>query len=279
MERMKRFAVAASVVVALGVVVPSVLASPAVDSAAIHTRLWNDDPTSTIVTTNTYARNTGTGAESGVVQINETNHTHGWNRHYWRFSDDGGSSDAVFQNGDAFKVSADITLTGDLDQEAGLNLPAWWTGNCDGTFMVRTSGNTSDEISVWGGRLPFFNFSSTFGVVYTKGNTIHEEVSYIPPPVGGGPRGWIKYDLSYLGNDYSSGWLGFDQGNPAEDPPHGQWGLLTPLTIGGYTINKAGAAGTGTADTLFANVHYSAVPEPASLALLALASLALGRKR
>src|SRR5262249_10104208 len=42
------------------------------------------------------------------------------------------------------------------------------------------------------------------------------------------------YDLTYQGNSYTSGELKLDQGNPAEDPPHGLWGLLNFAEVGGY---------------------------------------------
>jgi len=40
--------------------------------------------------------------------------------------------------------------------------------------------------------------------------------------------------VRYMSTNYTSGLLNFDQGNPAEDPPHGQWGALNPWYAGGH---------------------------------------------
>jgi len=77
------------------------------------------------------------------------------------------------------------------------------------------------------------------------------------------------------GTDYSSGALAFDQGNPAEDPPHGLWGLLTPFGVGGYFQPQVGNPLWEQIE--FGDMNY--VPEPATMALLGLGSLFLVRRR
>ena len=44
----------------------------------------------------------------------------------------------------------------------------------------------------------------------------------------------IEYRLVYGGSFYSSGPLAFDEGNPAEDPPYGLWGILNDARVGGH---------------------------------------------
>ena len=44
----------------------------------------------------------------------------------------------------------------------------------------------------------------------------------------------IIYDVDYQSVHYTSGLINFDQGNPAEDPPHGLWGALNPWYAGGH---------------------------------------------
>ena len=72
--------------------------------------------------------------------------------------------------------------------------------------------------------------------------------------------------------------LAFDQGNPAEDPPYGLWGILNDARVGGYIQivgNEAGGPAMGAVE--FDNIVYT--PEPASLALFGLAALAAFRRR
>jgi hypothetical protein len=90
--------------------------------------------------------------------------------------------------------------------------------------------------------------------------------------------GIIRYTVIQGANTYNSPWLNFDQGNPAEDPPHGQWGILSPAYVGGYAqFQLRHDAVPGTAHAQFDNVYF--LPEPASLALLALGGLAVLRRR
>jgi len=124
--------------------------------------------------------------------------------------------------------------------------------------------------------LPFFSFTNTFGVHYALGETVRIGLAYDPRGLTESNPGAIAYWLTQGATTYASGWLPFDQGNPAEDPPYGLWGILNDARVGGYVqVRAAGTPGNwGRIDV--GNMDY--VPEPASLVLLGLASL-LGLRR
>jgi hypothetical protein len=256
-------------VLAAAVFSGGVLASPDIDSAIVHTRIWNDADYSTVSFGNFYP--------SSLWIRDENLDDYGWaNRHNFRLSDNGGISDAVFMNNDAFEFYADVMLTGTADSEGGLNLSPWWSQDVDGVFMLRTSDG---EISCWGGRLPFFHFTNEFGITYEKGTMVRLGMIYDPHSLTEEDPGTIEYLYQDInGREYSSGALAFDMGNPDEDPPYGLWGILNDARVGGYfmpLVNNQIPGNWGQAD--FENMVY--VPEPAGLALLSLAGLALLRRR
>ena len=91
--------------------------------------------------------------------------------------------------------------------EAGLQISPWWSQDVDGRLNVRT---TDGEIACFGGRLPFYNFTASHGINYTKGNTIHVEIRYEPNGLSQADPGTIQYTVGYLGQTYSSGVLAFE---------------------------------------------------------------------
>ncbi len=222
---MRRILITSTAVAAVLALAASAYATaPAVNGATVQTRVFNDCPGSILTTVNTYPA-------SIVTDDANTACVGGANLHGWKFSADGGATDAVFQNGDDFKFSADLLITGTGEGEAGLSINPWWSQYVDGRFNVRS---TDGEIACFGGRLPFFSFTGAFGLNYAKGNTIHLEVIYHPNGLSLASPGTIQYNLVYLSNSYTSGVLTCDQGNAAEDPPHGQWGILQPSWVGGH---------------------------------------------
>lgn len=244
------------------------LASPAINGAVMNLRLWNDFPGSSLAPLNNYP---------STIQFGETNLVNGGgggyaNRHNWRASDDGGANPAHFLNGDAFSLAANVSISGGGEAEAGLSASPWWSQNFDGVFMLRTSDG---NIECWGGRLPYFSFTGAYGLHYTKGTTISEKIEYSPNSLSSADPATIRYTYTDGSGTYSSGWLAFDMGNPAEDPPYGLWGMLNDYMIGGYTQNLGSAAGV---TTTFSNIVYTQTPEPASLSLLVLGGL-LGLRR
>lgn len=203
---------------------PVANATPTPATASLHTRIFNDDPFSTLSTSNSYPA-------SIVIEDDAFPGASGFaNRHAWRFSNDG-TNPLEFNNGDHFRFCADLLITGNGDCEAGLQLSPWWSPLVDGTFNVRT---TDGEIACFGGRMPFYSFTGNHGINYAKGNVITLEVIYDPNSNTMADPATIEYKVVYLSNSYSSGPIAFDEGNPSENPPHGVWGMLSPATAGGH---------------------------------------------
>jgi len=253
--------------VSLGMVLcGTAIASPAIDSAVIKTRIWNDNPTSIVTTSNLYT-------SSITIKDDQIGSQGGnWaNLHNFRLSADGGSTPASFANGDAFSFAADVTITGTGNAEAGLMVAPWWSLDGDGKFMVN---GQSGEIAAFGGRLPFYSFTSGYGLTYTKGDTIQMGVVYRPNSLSALDPATIEYIVTIASLTYSSGELAFDEGNPAEG--HGSWGMLTPAQVGGYFQPQVWDT-TVWEQVTFENMDY--VPEPATMALLGLGSLFLARRR
>ena len=199
-------------------------ATPIPNSAVLHTRVFDDCPITTLTTTNLYP---------ALVEIDDQNATPPFcagfaNLHTWRFSTDGVNA-IQFQNGDAFEYSAIVTLNG--AGEGGLSLAPWWSPDPDGLFNVRT---TDGEIAVFGGRLPFFSFTAAFGLVYVNNTPIQLGIVYNPNGLSAVSPATVVYNVRYNAINYTSGPIAFDQGNAAEDPPHGQWGALNPWYAGGH---------------------------------------------
>lgn len=256
---------AVTLVTALGVAVEAV-AAPTVTTTVLNTRVFNDDAGSTLATINNYP---------SQVQFDDTMTATGFaNLHNFHLASDF-ITEAVFNNGDSFDFSADLTISGTGTGEAGLQIAPWWSQNVDGRFNVRTSDG---EIAVFGGRLPFYSFTGSQGVNYSMGDTINVGVKYRANGLNAGSPGTIEYLLTLGGNDYTSGPLAFDEGNPAEDPPHGLWGILNNARVGGYMQVQSTNSGAG--NNLVANFgNLSYVPEPASLALLAMGAVTMLRRR
>ena len=196
------------------------------NSVLFDTYIFQDCPISTVTTFSSYP---------ALVSIEDANTIcpSGFaNLHNWHLSVDGGATSMKFNNGDPFKFSAFLTITGEKNGEAGLRLSPWYDADgIEGRFNVRVPDG---EIAVFGGRLPFYSFTASHGINYVRGTTIYLEFTYAPNGLSEASPGTIEYRVIYNGHLYSSGPLAFSQGNPAEDPPHGVWGLLTGGTGGGY---------------------------------------------
>ncbi len=227
-------------------------ATPLPNSAVVHTRVFDDCPISILTVTNSFPASVVIDDQNQPPQPLCAGFA---NLHTWRFSTDG-TTPIGFQNGDQFDYSCDFTLSG--AGEGGLSLSPWWSPDPDGLFNVRA---TDGEVACFGGRLPFFTFTGAFGLVYSAGTPIKLGVSYFPRGLSAISPAQVIYTVRYNSINYTSGLLNFDQGNPAEDPPHGQWGALNTWQAGGHMKMFAFPAGqahgvTGT----WANIQYSTGP-------------------
>jgi hypothetical protein len=220
--------------------------TPAANSAVVHTRIFNNCPSSTVTVTNTYP--------ALVDILDEHLDCFGFaNRHAWAFSTDGVSV-AQFENCSLYRFCADVTLSGTGDGEGGLRLSPWFSPDLvDGVYMLNTQ---SGEIACFGGRLPFFSFTGKFGLHYVKGTTVHVEIIYNPQLLNAIQPGTITYNLVIGGTPYSSGPISFDQGNTTEDPPHGLWGELFPAFPGGYLQCFLGQGVDVSFEGSFANICF-----------------------
>jgi hypothetical protein len=257
------------VVIAAVIFCTGALASPDIDSAIIHPRIWNDADYSTFTSGNFYP--------AWLWMRDEGLDDYGWaNRHNFRLSENGGISDAVFMNNDYFEFYADVTITGTANVEGGLNVSPWWSQDVDGVFMLRTDDGM---VECWGGRLPYYSFTANHGVTYAKDTQVGLGMIYNPNSLTEEDPGTIQYFYRDIdGREYASPVLEFDMGNPAEDPPYGLWGILNDARVGGWFMPKVNNQIPGNWGQIdFENMVY--IPEPASLALLGLAGLALLRRR
>ena len=222
------------------------VANPAINSAVVLERVFNDCPGSVLTTVNAYP------ASITITDVN-TNCVGFANLHLWRLSEDG-TTPAFFANNDGFSLSTTLTIAGTGEGEAGLQISPWWT-NIDGRLNVRT---TDGEIAAFGGRLPFYSFSGAPHMLsYVKGTPITLEMIYAPNDLNMGNPGTIEYKVTYNASTYSSGVLPFDQGNPAEDPPYGLWGILNNAGVGGHAQFFVGQSGAGNGlEFDFRNVAY-----------------------
>jgi hypothetical protein len=232
-------------------------ATPTPSTAVLHTRVFNDCPISILTTNNAFP---------GLIEINDQNGPpspicSGYaNLHTWRFSSDGVNA-IQFQNGDAFEYAATLTLNG--AGEGGLSLSPWYGPDADGLFNVRT---TDGEIACFGGRMPFFTFTGAFGLTYVDNTPIYLSISYFPRGLSAALPAQVVYRVQYQSLTYDSGLLNFDQGNTAEDPPHGLWGALTPWYAGGHT--KMFCFPTGVPhgmDATWTDITYGTEPTAARL--------------
>ena len=234
MKKMSKLSILCATALLLVGFAGNALATETPASAVVMERVWNDSFASILTVNNNYP--------SLIAIDDECAGPLGWaNLHLWRFSGDG-SNPYEFQNTDGFSFSAEVTLTGTGDGEAGLQIAPWWS-QADGRFNVRTPDG---EVACFGGRLPFFSFTGSYGVTYTKGTTVRLTMIYTPNvEMTELQPATIEY-IYEDGATYSSGPLPFDEGNPAEDPPHGTWGILSPAYAGGHMqYNNMVGAGDG----------------------------------
>jgi len=249
---MKRYGYSLALLAAL--VAAPALATPLPNSAVLHLRVFNDCPTSVLNTVNAFP---------GSIVIDDQNAVPPFcvgfaNLHTWRFSTDG-VNPIQFLNGDAFQYSATMILNG--AGEGGLNMSPWFSPDADGLFNVRT---TDGEIACFGGRMPFFTFTGTFGLHYVNNTPITLGILYNPRGLSAALPAQVTYTLFYNAINYTSGPINFDEGNPAEDPPHGLWGALNPWYAGGHVKMFVQVAGQPHGITAtWSDIQFNTGPTPA----------------
>ena len=223
------------------------------NGAHIVERVYNDCPSSILITTNAYP---------ALISFNDTQLScFGFaNRHVWNFSSDGGATEQKFRNRDQFSFSAYVVIDGTGDGESGLRISPWWSPYNDGMFNIRVPDG---EIAVFSGRLPFYSFTASHGITYVKGTAIKLSFDYIPNDVSAIDPGTIIYTAQIGANVYSSGPLAFDHANPAEDPPYGVWGILNDARAGGHAQFRLGNGTPVDVSATWRDIVFEAGPTPA----------------
>jgi len=223
----------------LVLVAGSAFATPNPDGAIVIERQFNDCPASTVTVNNSYP---------SLISIQDVgSFCYGWaNLHLWHLST--GGVELLFPNNSSFRISTTLTVDGNGQAEAGLQIAPWWSA-ADGRMNCRT---TDGEIACFGGRLPFYSFTGAYGLHYVKGTPISLSITYLANQLNSTEPATIEYVVVYNSATYSSGPLAFDEGNPSEDPPHGLWGMLNEAKVGGY-VQPLWASGGDPGATVIAN--------------------------
>jgi hypothetical protein len=225
MRRICYGSLAALLVMALAAA--AALATPTPNGASLELRTFNNCALSTLTSSNNYP------FQIWIQDVMDPDCVGGANLHSWSFSEDGGTSAAVFNNNSNFEFSCQFILEGTGQGEGGLRISPWWSKFVDGRFALRTSDG---EIACWGGRLPFYSFTGAHGLTYTKGDAITLCMKYLANGLVEADPATIQYQLLYNSVLYSSPVLAFDMGNPGEDPPYGLWGMLNDGRVGSFFL-------------------------------------------
>src|SRR5262245_61535919 len=223
--------------------------TPSANAAFIALRTFNDCPISTVSSTNNYP------ASVSITDVMDTLCVGFANLHSFSYSDDGGASAARFDNNARFRFGADFSISGPGEGEGGLRLSPWYGKFVDGRFMANA---TTGEIACFGGAVPFYSFTVNHGITYTRGTTIHLELTYKANDLDGTHPASIQYRVVYNGNTYDSPELSFGQANTAECDPNGEWGMLNDGRAGGYFQPRANTSASLTAT--WSNIFYEVLP-------------------
>ena len=95
----------AAFALAFGLAAVAQAQTPNPNGAFLNLRFFNDCPVSTVSTTNTYP---------ALIAISDTDPFMfaGTNKHLWKFSEDGGATQAKFHNNSNYSFCADVVLNG-----------------------------------------------------------------------------------------------------------------------------------------------------------------------
>jgi len=255
----------AFVLVAAGTAIATDIST--VNSFKVEERLFNDFPGTTLVTTNAYpSLRFNESFEQGAVGNFA-------NKHVGFLSNDGGTT--RFQNN--YWQSWELNFTVKIDtafgqgqprKEAGIDVrnPRPRLGFTDeGQVLIASDG----EVAVFGGVMPF----TGLGNVYTLGTTAAVKFEYFAPgqvdPTVGAYRLTFTDAITGL---HSSGIKLWGSGEP-----DGLFGFNDGAEFGLKAQNTRNPQIADSSDITYGGV--SIVPAPASLALLGLGGLVVGRRR
>jgi hypothetical protein len=229
--------------------------TPSPDAAVVTLRTFNDCPISTVSSTNHYP------ASVSITDVMDSQCVGFANLHSWSFSEDGGTSAAVFDNNAIFHFGADVKIEGAGEGEGGLRISPWYGQFVDGRFMANA---TTGEIACFGGALPFYSFTVNHGISYVRGTTIRFEAAYDAHENISSHPATIQYRVIYNGNTYDSPVLPFGEQNPNECE-HGLWGMLNDGRVGGYFQPRANTGASLTAT--WSNITFARCGVAATVAV------------
>lgn len=232
----------------------------------VEERIFNDFPTTTLTTTNTFPSTLEFNEQfpAGVVGNFANKHV-GW------LSNDGGASRLGMTGSQSWTMSFDITMnaaSGVPRKEAGIEVhnPRPALGYVDeGQLLIASDG----EVAIFGGVMPF----TGMGSVYTLGTTAHVTWQYFAP--GTADPTLAAYQLTFsdaVTGVHSSGLKLWGASEP--DGTNG-WNLGTVMGL--KAQNQRNPRIADSSDIKYEN--FSVVPTPGTLALVGLAGLAAGRRR
>jgi PEP-CTERM motif len=241
-----------------------------INSAILMPRVFNDMPGGTGTYLNAYPASITLG-EAGISRVASG----GLDRDVWYFSNNGGAAPYSFQNNDYFKASFTVNMTGGVagtDLEAGFifSNPTGSFGGDDQLIVQNTGG-----VVQFGGP-SFFAFSPQDGGTsvpnYVEGTPLTMGFNYLIDPNTSLPA--FQYSVNGVFATSSPGDTFFDLGGPIAGSP--------ASTLGGYLQLGNPPTGANNGQAIFSNISITpvAVPEPASLSMLAIGGIALvGRRR
>ena len=242
------------------------------NSEIIDARVFNDVPGATGTYTNDYP------TAITLAEANVSSATGFADRDVWYFSNNSGGSAYPFQDGGFFDSSFTVNLTGGT---AGSDIEAGYLfSNPSGSFGgdLQMFVNGAGVVAQVGGP-SYYPFSPAAGgfpgaggsvANYTEGTPYTMGLNYVLDPGTGKPA--FQYSVN-----------GQFAASAPGDPYFDITGTLTgsqPSTLGGYfQIQTVAANPTNSGQAVFSNISITAVPEPASLALLGLSLPALLARR
>jgi hypothetical protein len=243
-----------------------------INSAVVTSRVFNDIPGATFTSVNGFYTSL---TEAGVSKPTAG----GLNRDVWRFSNNG-STAYQFQSGDYFNASFSLTLTG--SGTPGIGLEAGWlfsnpSGSIGGDLQSLV---TAGGVVVQFGGPSYYPFSPAAGGFpgaggsvpnYVLGETYTMGLNYVVDPNTG--RNAFQYSVNGVFAASSPGDTYFDLGVGQSIGSVGDM-------LGGYfqiANDPANPSNGGTGR--FQDITITAVPEPATFALVGLGMLALLYRR